>query len=148
MPFGVVSGVGRGIGVLDGMEIVEGKGSFGGKCGASHSNQWGLCGVVILCREGWRRGSSHISLRLLVDNLRVCFSVRRQATTAATVATVARLRRTTPIRTATTRTWAVPAWWASLRPHRPISFYLHPPQQQVRGHVTAVVMVTHHITRR
>jgi len=27
MPFGVVSGVGRGIGVLDGVKIVEGRGS-------------------------------------------------------------------------------------------------------------------------
>jgi len=27
MPFGVVSGVGRGMGVLDGMEIVEGEGA-------------------------------------------------------------------------------------------------------------------------
>ena len=29
MPFGVVSGVGRGMTVLDGVVIVEGKGSFG-----------------------------------------------------------------------------------------------------------------------
>jgi len=28
MPFGVVSGVGRGMGVLDGVDIVEGKGQF------------------------------------------------------------------------------------------------------------------------
>jgi len=28
MLFGVVSGVGRGMGVLDGVEIVEGKGQF------------------------------------------------------------------------------------------------------------------------
>jgi len=33
------------------------RGSFGGKCGASHCNQWGFCGLVVLCREGWRRGS-------------------------------------------------------------------------------------------
>jgi len=38
MPFGVVSGVGRGMGVLD---YRRGKGSSGGKCGASHCNQWG-----------------------------------------------------------------------------------------------------------
>jgi len=30
--FGMVSGVGRGMGVLDGVEIVDGKGNFGGKC--------------------------------------------------------------------------------------------------------------------
>ena len=39
MPLGVVIGVGRWMGVLDGVEIVEGMGSFGGKCGASHCNQ-------------------------------------------------------------------------------------------------------------
>jgi len=36
--------------------------NFGGKYGASNCNQWGLCGVVILCREGWRPGSSKITL--------------------------------------------------------------------------------------
>jgi len=41
MPFRVVSGVGRVIGVLDGVEIVEGRGSFGGKCMAFDCNQWG-----------------------------------------------------------------------------------------------------------
>jgi len=40
MPFGVMSGVDRGMGVLDGMEIVKGKGQFGG-------NQWVLSGVVV-----------------------------------------------------------------------------------------------------
>ena len=30
MPFGVVSGIGRGMGVLDGVEIVEGKEQFWG----------------------------------------------------------------------------------------------------------------------
>ena len=35
MPFGMVSGVGRRIGVLDGVEIIEreGRDSFGGKVG-------------------------------------------------------------------------------------------------------------------
>jgi len=33
MPFGVVSGVGRGMGVLDGVVIDEGKGQFGGEFG-------------------------------------------------------------------------------------------------------------------
>ena len=46
MPFEVVSGVGREIGVLDGVNIVEGNGQFWCKCGASR------CDVVILCREG------------------------------------------------------------------------------------------------
>ena len=62
MPFGVMSGVGQRMGVLDGVEIVEGKGRFGDKGGASHCNQCGLCGVVILCRERWRRCSSQITL--------------------------------------------------------------------------------------
>jgi len=48
MPFGVVSGVSRGMGVLDGVVVVEwGRGSFGGKCGASHCNLWGFCCVVV-----------------------------------------------------------------------------------------------------
>jgi len=40
MPFGVVSGVGRGMGVLDGVVIVERNGQFRGEFGASHCNQW------------------------------------------------------------------------------------------------------------
>jgi len=65
MPFGVVSGLGRWIGVLDGVEIFEReRGNFGVNVG--HCNQWGLYGVVILCREGRRRGSSQITLGFLV----------------------------------------------------------------------------------
>jgi len=46
MPFGVVSGVGRGMGVLDGgRDLRKERGSFGGKYGASRCNQWD-CGVV------------------------------------------------------------------------------------------------------
>jgi len=61
MPFRVVSGVGRGMGLLDGgggrrREM----GSFGGKCVASLSNQWDSL------REGRRRGSSQITLGFLV----------------------------------------------------------------------------------
>jgi len=53
MAFGVVSGVGRGMGVSDGVKIVEEEdGSPGGKRGTSRCNQWGLCGLVILCRGG------------------------------------------------------------------------------------------------
>ena len=47
MPFGMVSEVSRGMGVLDGVVIVEGKGLLGGEFGASHCNQWGLCCVVV-----------------------------------------------------------------------------------------------------
>jgi len=40
MPFGVVSGVGRWMGVLNaGGDRRKGRGSFGGKCGASHCNR-------------------------------------------------------------------------------------------------------------
>jgi len=47
MPFGVVRGVGRGMGVLDGGgDRRRGKGSFGGEFGASHCNQWGLCDAL------------------------------------------------------------------------------------------------------
>jgi len=68
MPFGIVSGVGRGSGVLDkGGDRQRGRGSFGGKCGTSHCNQLELCGVVILCRDGWRHGFSQITFgRFLV----------------------------------------------------------------------------------
>jgi len=57
MLFGVISGIGREIGVLYGSgDRQMGRGSFGGKCGASHCNQWdSLC-------EGWRRRSSQITL--------------------------------------------------------------------------------------
>jgi len=51
MPFGVVSGVDRDMGVLDGNgDRRRGRSSFGGYCGASHSNQWELCCVIV--REG------------------------------------------------------------------------------------------------
>jgi len=55
MPFDVVSGVGRGMGILDGVEIVEGEGHFRGNCGASHCNQWGLCCVVVRNCVNWSR---------------------------------------------------------------------------------------------
>jgi len=48
MPFEVVSGVGRGMGVLDGGgDRRRRRGSFGGEFGVSHCNQWGLCCVVV-----------------------------------------------------------------------------------------------------
>jgi len=47
MPFGVVSGIKLGMGVLDfGGERRRGRGSFGGEFGASHCNQWGLCDAL------------------------------------------------------------------------------------------------------
>jgi len=48
MTFQVVSGVSRGMGVLDadGHRRRE-RGSFEGKCGALHCKQWGLCGVDV-----------------------------------------------------------------------------------------------------
>jgi len=64
MPFGMASGVGRGRGVLSS----KGKGQFWDKYGTFHCKQWGLCGLVILCREGcegWRRGFSELTLGFL-----------------------------------------------------------------------------------
>jgi len=48
MPFGVVNGVGRGMGVLDGSGYRRGEGQFWGEFGASHRNQWGLCDAPLL----------------------------------------------------------------------------------------------------
>ena len=61
MLFGMVSGVGQGMGVLVGDSYCQrGRGSFGGEFGASHFNQWGLCCVVVRmsvqrlsCHLGW-----------------------------------------------------------------------------------------------
>jgi len=48
MPLGVVSGVGRDMGVLDGSgDRRRERGSFGGEFGASHCNQWGLCDAAL-----------------------------------------------------------------------------------------------------
>jgi len=45
---GMVSGVGRGMGVLDGgRDRRRGRGSFGGEFRASHCNQWGLCDAAL-----------------------------------------------------------------------------------------------------
>jgi len=35
-----------------GVTFVEREGYLWGNSGVSHCNQWGLCGVVILCHEG------------------------------------------------------------------------------------------------
>jgi len=48
MPFGMVSGVGRGTGVLDGGgDIRREKGSLGDEFGASYCNQWRLCDAAL-----------------------------------------------------------------------------------------------------
>jgi len=59
MPFGVVSTVGRGMGVLDGVEIVEGEWAVL-EVNVGHAIT--TCDVVILCREMWQRGSSQVTL--------------------------------------------------------------------------------------
>ena len=47
MPFGVVSVVGLGMGVLEFVgDCRRGRSSFGGEFGASHCNQWGLCDAL------------------------------------------------------------------------------------------------------
>jgi len=51
------------MGVLDGV-IVEWEGQFWDKYGATRYN---ICNVIILCRKGWRRGSSQITLGFLVS---------------------------------------------------------------------------------
>jgi len=46
--FGMVSGVGRAMGVLDGSgDSRRGRGSFGGEFEVFHCNQWGLCCTVV-----------------------------------------------------------------------------------------------------
>jgi len=48
MPFGLVSGVGRGMHVLSGGSYHRRGGAvLVGECGASHCNQWGLCCIVV-----------------------------------------------------------------------------------------------------
>jgi len=52
MPFGVVSGVGLGMSVLDfGGDRRRGRGSFGGEFGSSHCNQWDF--VTSLCGSAY-----------------------------------------------------------------------------------------------
>jgi len=61
MPFGVVSRVGLGMGVLDfGGDRRRGRGSLAGEFAASHYNQWGICCIVVWkcikrssCRLAW-----------------------------------------------------------------------------------------------
>jgi len=61
IPFGVVSGVSRGTGVLDGGgDHQRGRRSFGGKCGPCICSQWDSL------REGQQHGSSQITLGFLV----------------------------------------------------------------------------------
>jgi len=62
----VVSGVGRGMSVLDGWRTSKGSGmdSFVGKYGDPIVISRDF--VAILCRKGWRRGSSQITLGFLV----------------------------------------------------------------------------------
>ena len=47
MPFGVVSGVGLGMGVLDFGGNRRKEGAVWGEFAASHCNQWGLCCVIV-----------------------------------------------------------------------------------------------------
>jgi len=48
MPFGVVSRIRLGMGVIDfGGDRRRGRGSLGGEFAASHYNQWGICCVVV-----------------------------------------------------------------------------------------------------
>ena len=78
MPFGMISGVGRGTSVLHGVQIIEAEGAvLGVNVGHPIVTNGDYFGVVILCREGWRHGSSRITLGFLVfavTTQRVAFS--------------------------------------------------------------------------
>jgi len=64
--FGVVSGVGRGMGVLNGGGCRRMDGSSSGvNVGHPIVTNWD-CGVVILCRKGWPRASFQITLAFLI----------------------------------------------------------------------------------
>jgi len=73
MPFWMVSGVSRGMGLLDGVgDCRRVRSSFDGEFGVSHCNQWGLCSIVVSkcvnrssCRRlGWWVGSQISQTRL------------------------------------------------------------------------------------
>jgi len=56
----------------------KGRGSVLGKCGASHCNEWGLCCVVVLCHERWRRHSYFLPvlfITLLCPELARCMFI-------------------------------------------------------------------------
>ena len=62
MPFGAVSGIGQGMGVLDGVKIVEGREGAVLEVNVGHPivtnvDLW----RTFLRREGWRRGWSQIT---------------------------------------------------------------------------------------
>ena len=62
MPFGVVSGVSRGMAVLDRSGDHPREGAVLNECGASHCNQWDSL------HEGRRRSSPQITLGFLVGS--------------------------------------------------------------------------------
>jgi len=67
MPFLVVSGVGREMGVLDGVVIVDGEGAV---LGVNVGHPIATNGDLrILCRDGWRRGFSQITLGFFVNRV-------------------------------------------------------------------------------
>jgi len=48
MQFGMMRGIGRGMGVLDeGGDRRRGRSNFGGEFELSHCNQWGFCCIVV-----------------------------------------------------------------------------------------------------
>ena len=84
-----MSGVGRGMGVLDGGGDRQREGSFEGKYGASHSNQWGLCCVLVQERRALPKllwgGLVYPVHRIRLSNrfsfcMSVCLIVNRSAT--------------------------------------------------------------------
>jgi len=59
MLFGLVSGIGRGMGILDvGGDNSRGRDNFGGECVVYHCNQCGLCGILV--QKCMNRSSCHL----------------------------------------------------------------------------------------
>jgi len=94
MPFGIVSGVSRMMGVSCirwGGDRRRGRGSFGSEFGASHCNQWGLCWIVLQ--------ELHALLKLLwglvIINIRVWCLLLQCCSGTSAVAWVVRCRQKT-----------------------------------------------------
>ena len=60
------------------MEIVEREGAVLGVNVDNPCNQWELCCVVILCREGWRRSTSQITLGFLIYSFKLRHALCRR----------------------------------------------------------------------
>ena len=89
MPFRVVSGIGRGMGVIlvGSGYCRRGRGSFWGEFGASHCNQWGLCCIVMRERRSLPKLLWGGLVTIMADrhrHLQVDINNRRQHLTSLT----------------------------------------------------------------